>query len=46
MGIGIISIAAIFPAGISQQQRTADDIIGPIVAHNALTIITIKAYAR
>ena len=39
MGIGIISIAAIFPAGISQQQRTADDIIGPIVAHNALTIL-------
>jgi len=39
LGIGIISIAAIFPAGISQQQRTADDIIGPIVAHNALTIL-------
>jgi len=39
LGIGIISIAAIFPAGISQQQRTADDIIGPIVAHNAMTLL-------
>ena len=39
LGIGIISIAAIFPAGISQQQRTVDDIIGPIAAHNALTLL-------
>ena len=32
-------IAAIFPAGLSQQQRADDDIIGPIVAHNAMTIL-------
>jgi type II secretory pathway pseudopilin PulG len=39
LGIGIISIAALLPAGIRQQQRAADDLIGPIVANNALTII-------
>ena len=39
LGIGIISIATLFPAGIAQQQKTADDIIGPIVARNALTLI-------
>ena len=39
LGIGIISIATLFPAGISQQQKTTDDILGPIVARNALTLI-------
>ncbi|MBC8523168.1 prepilin-type N-terminal cleavage/methylation domain-containing protein [PVC group bacterium] len=39
LGIGIISIAALLPAGIRQQQRAADDLIGPIVANNALTLI-------
>jgi prepilin-type N-terminal cleavage/methylation domain-containing protein len=39
LGIGIISIATLFPAGIAQQQKTTDDIIGPIVARNAMTIL-------
>jgi len=39
LGIGIISIATLFPAGIAQQQKTTDDIIGPIVARNALTLL-------
>ncbi|MDP7009669.1 MAG: prepilin-type N-terminal cleavage/methylation domain-containing protein [Phycisphaerales bacterium] len=39
LGIGIISIAALLPAGIRQQQRAADDLLGPIVANNALTLL-------
>ena len=42
LGIGIISIAALLPAGIRQQQRAADDLIGPIVANNALTLLRSK----
>jgi prepilin-type N-terminal cleavage/methylation domain-containing protein len=42
LGIGVISIAALFPAGIAQQQRSNDDIIGPLVAQNALTVIRSK----
>ncbi len=39
LGIGVISIATLFPAGIAQQLKTTDDVIGPIVARNALSII-------
>ena len=39
LGIGIISIATLFPAGIAQQQKSTDDIIGPIIARNAMTLI-------
>jgi type II secretory pathway pseudopilin PulG len=39
LGVGIISIAALFPAGIAQQQKTKDDVLGPIVARNAMTIL-------
>jgi len=39
LGIGVISIATLFPAGIAQQQKTAHDVIGPIVARNAMTIL-------
>ncbi len=39
LGIGIISIAAVFPAGIAQQRQALDDAMGPIVAENALAII-------
>ena len=42
LGIGIISIAALLPAGIRQQQRAADDLIGPIVANNAMTQLRSK----
>jgi len=39
LGIGIISIATLFPAGIAQQQKTTDDVVGPIIARNALTLL-------
>jgi type II secretory pathway pseudopilin PulG len=39
LAIGIISIAALFPAGISQQQKAADEVVGNIVSQNALSII-------
>ena len=42
LGIGIIGIAALFPAGIAQQQRSVDDVMGPIVANNALSILRSK----
>jgi len=42
LGIGVIGIAALFPAGIAQQQRTVDDIMGPIVANNALATLRTK----
>jgi len=42
LGIGIISIAALFPAGMAQQQKSTDDLMGTIVARNALTLIRSK----
>jgi len=39
LGIGVISIAALFPAGIAQQRRSIDDVLGPVVAENALAIL-------
>ncbi|MCH8212302.1 MAG: hypothetical protein IIB99_13145 [Planctomycetes bacterium] len=42
LGIGVISIAALFPAGIAQQRQSVDDITGPIVAQNALAILRTK----
>lgn len=42
LGIGVISIAALFPAGIAQQRRSVDDILGTIVANNAMEIIRTK----
>ena len=39
LGIGVISIAALFPAGIAQQRQSVDDVIGPIVARNAMAVI-------
>lgn len=42
LGIGVISIAALFPAGIAQQRRSIDDVMGPIVAHNAMSILRSK----
>jgi prepilin-type N-terminal cleavage/methylation domain-containing protein len=39
LGIGIISIAAVFPAGIIQQRKTQDDVIGPVVAQAAMATI-------
>lgn len=42
LGIGVIGIAALFPAGIVQQQRSVDDIMGPIVANNAMATLRSK----
>lgn len=42
LGIGVIGIAAVFPVGIAQQRRSVDDMIGPIVADNALAILRSK----
>jgi len=45
LGIGVISIAALFPAGIAQQRRAVDDVTGSLVANNALAIIRGKVEA-
>lgn len=42
LSIGVISITALFPAGILQQRQSVDDITGPIVAQNALAILRTK----
>lgn len=39
LAIGIISITALFPAGIAQQQQAVDDQLGPVVAEHALGIL-------
>lgn len=42
LGVGVISIAALFPAGIAQQRQSTDDVLGPIVANNAISILRTK----
>ncbi len=42
LGVGVIAIAALFPAGIAQQRQSVDDTIGPIVANNALAVLRSK----
>lgn len=39
LGMGLVMIAAIFPAGIAQQQFSNDDILGRVVADHALSVI-------
>lgn len=39
LAIGIISVSALFPAGIAQQQQTTDDQLGPVVAEQALGLL-------
>ncbi|NBQ13800.1 MAG: hypothetical protein EBU31_04135, partial [Proteobacteria bacterium] len=39
LAIGIISVSALFPAGIAQQAQTADDQLGPVVAEQALGLL-------
>lgn len=40
LGIGVISIAAIFPAGITLQlAQSNDDVLGPVVAKNAMALL-------
>lgn len=42
LGIGVISIATLFPVGLTQQRRSTDDLLGAIVANNALSLIRAK----
>ena len=42
LGIGVISIAALFPAGITLQRQAADDTLGPLVAKNAFATLRSK----
>lgn len=42
LGVGVISIAALFPAGIAQQRASVDDIFGQTVANNALSLLRTK----
>ncbi|MEY2990083.1 MAG: hypothetical protein RLZZ163_999 [Actinomycetota bacterium] len=42
LGIGVISIASLFPAGIALQRQATDATVGPIVAKNALALIRSK----
>ncbi len=44
LGVGVIAIAALFPAGIAQQRQSVDDTIGPIVANNALAVLRNKLH--
>ena len=39
LGIGMISVAALFPAGIVQQQYAEDEVYGPIVAKHAVSFL-------
>ena len=42
LGVGIISISAVFPAGIVQQRKTQDDVLGPVIAEAAMSTIRSK----
>ena len=39
LGIGMISIASLFPAGIKQQEIAEDDVYGPLVARHAMELL-------
>ena len=39
LGIGMISIASLFPAGIKQQAIAEDDVYGPLVARHAMELL-------
>jgi len=45
LGLGVISIASLFPVGLTQQLRSTDAIIGPTIANNALEVIRGKVSA-
>ena len=42
LAIGVLGVAALLPSAISMQQRANDDVLGPIVADNAIAIIRSK----
>ena len=39
LSIGVIAVAALLPAGIYQQRQAVDDVIGPVVANNAMAML-------
>lgn len=39
LGMGLVMLAAVFPAGIAQQQFANDDVYGRIVADHAISVI-------
>ncbi|MCH2135765.1 MAG: prepilin-type N-terminal cleavage/methylation domain-containing protein [Phycisphaerales bacterium] len=39
LGLGMLSIAALFPAGIVLQQRAEDELNGPLVAQHAMGVL-------
>lgn len=42
LGIGVVSISALFPAGIALQRQATDDLMGPIVAKSAFATLRSK----
>jgi len=42
LGIGVVSISALFPAGIALQRQATDDLMGPIVAKSAMATLRSK----
>lgn len=46
LGIGVISIAALFPAGIAQQRLSTDDYMGAMVAGHAMSVIRSKVSSQ
>ena len=44
LGIGLISISALLPSGMLIQRSASDDVYGPIVAEQALSIIRSKVH--
>lgn len=42
LGIGVLGVAALLPSAIAMQQRANDDVMGPIVADNALSVLRSK----
>jgi type II secretory pathway pseudopilin PulG len=42
LGVGVISVAALLPAGIAQQRLSVDDTMGPAVANHALSVLRSK----
>lgn len=39
LAIGVISVAALLPAGIYQQRQASEDVVGPLAAENALALL-------
>lgn len=42
LGMGLVMLAAVFPAGIAQQQFANDDVFGRVVADHAIAVVRSK----